>query len=99
MPDKSLHDENDADAYSGVGASDASDKHMIATPSATSSHTEMGIHSDRKEQEKNEGEDRDIEKGNVLEEPRGVSVKSNRNTDESILRDYIKSSHVIGKGW
>jgi hypothetical protein len=104
VPEKSLHDENDnadadGDAYSGVGASDASDRHMIATPSATSSHTEMDIHGDRQEREKDGGQDRDIEKGEIREEVREVSVKSNRNTDESILREYIQSSQVIGRGW
>jgi hypothetical protein len=98
VPDKSTHDENGADAYSGVGASDASDRHMIATPSATSSHTEMDIHGDRQEREKNGGNDKDIEKGEIREEVRKVSVKSNRNTDESILREYIQGSQVIGRG-
>lgn len=103
VPEKSLHDENDnvdadGDAYSGVGASDASDRHMIATPSATSSHMEIDIHGDGREREKN-GQERDIEKGEIREEVREVSVKSNRNTDESILREYIQSSQVIGRGW
>jgi hypothetical protein len=99
VPEKSAHDENDADAYSGVGASDESDRHMIATPSATSSHTEMDIHGDRQERERDGGNDRDIEKGEIWKEVRKVSVKCNRNTDESILREYIQSSQVIGRGW
>jgi hypothetical protein len=101
VPDKSGHDENDNadDAYSGVGASDASDRHMIATPSATSSHMEMDIHGDRQEIEKIGGQDRDVEKGDIREEVGEISVKSNRNTDESILREYIQSAQVIGRGW
>jgi len=97
---KSLHDENDTDTYSGVGASDASDRHMIATPS-NSSRTErevdLDIHGDRRSSYL-ASHIRDIERGHVTQGSEGHIVH-NRSTDESVLKEYIESSYVVGKGW